>query len=316
MGRKPFQPLQLGDAKLDRLQANLAGYLATLDGDLAALEAPVVQLVTKDHVVKTELVIDYRGSGGHSIVLPPADGAGTGRSRLVYVMNNGGGTITVLAPGKNSIGGLASKAVAASTFATAAANGDQTWSVVVPGARTRASWFSPVTSALLLGATSILGDFSVGPAMRAIADMTCRGIRFYWKQPAGAPTSRNVKVSLWRQFDGHLMQQTTITVPVTGEYFFEFPATTLAAYQNYIPSIWDTHPTSGTRVFTHSGDQEKGAGYPQGQRLDGGELVQAATLFGPYWLYVVGGFHAGDVMPDLSNKNRYPTELMLDDVEL
>lgn len=320
--RQGYQPIDLKDPDANRLQAALATYLAKVDDRVLQLEAPPVRIVTGDYRMGAETLVDYRGQGGHSIVLPAPDSFGKGKLRTVYLMNNGKGAVSWVAPPKSTVDDGQLVSVPALRLATAGANGQDAWRTSLAssgGGASAALWFSPVTSAQMVGATSSVGDLTVGPSMRPLVDMTCRGIRFYWKVPASSPTSRTVRVTLWCPNDLAALHQTDMVVAGTGTYTYEFGATTLEAYKNYIPSIFDTHGTPGARVFTETSTQEASAGYPQGQRQDDDGTtidVNAATFFGPRLLYVVGLHHGDDSLPETPSHRRYPTELILDDVAL
>jgi hypothetical protein len=136
--RGGFTPQQTGDATVNRNLDAIAAALAVLDERVAtARSEPAVQLATGSAVMTgASVVLDYRGSGGHIAVLPPADAAGLGKSRPVYVMNNGPGILTVAAAARNLVNGAKSVSVAAGTVIVVASDGESQWRASIPGPAT------------------------------------------------------------------------------------------------------------------------------------------------------------------------------------
>lgn len=102
------QPMRTGNGALDLalnvLQGALEAGLDTAERMIRAVLEPEVVRVDSDYTCKpTDDVIEYVGSGGHTIVLPSAARVGGRRSRPLLIVNNSAGTTTSNGPGPITI---------------------------------------------------------------------------------------------------------------------------------------------------------------------------------------------------------------------
>lgn len=131
MGNLKWKPARTGDPLINRNFDDLASKLSGIDDVIEALDLPDVSRHFGDATVKNEDYIDYRGKGGHSIQLCPADDNGPGRARVVYVANNGSTSISVKAQGKQTINGLTAVSLAAGSMLLAVSDGASSWRALV-----------------------------------------------------------------------------------------------------------------------------------------------------------------------------------------
>lgn len=298
--RPVFKPLQLNDPRLDRLQANLAQYLAQLDDQVAGLVSPLVLPCTRDAQVTVQVLVDYRGPGGHTITLPFARTAGTGRAAFVHILNNGAAPITIAAAGKDTVNGAKTLALAVASAFLGMGNGEKAWSSVrtqvAPTISTE--WYSPVLSAEALGAANVRnrsGNFSTGNKFSSTRALVCNGVRFYWK--ANGATTYTIRVRIWKG-----TSLATVDVPnvqASGVYTGVFPTPLqLTAYNTYAATMWET---SGARLT----DVDSTVSGPYGD-----VAIVGMIPTGPFTIAHSFARHAaGDAVPvTTSATNFYPVE--------
>ncbi len=129
---KAFTPQLTADPLVNRNLDAIAAAIADLAASISASRSEPEVTTTPGSLRMTAatIFVDYRGisPGGHTVVLPPADVVGRGRSRPVYVLNNSSFDLTVAANAKNTVNGVTSLSIGASNFFVLVSDGDSKWS--------------------------------------------------------------------------------------------------------------------------------------------------------------------------------------------
>lgn len=251
-GRTPFTPQSLGDPRLDSLQEAIAAKLLELDDAVAALASPLVLPTARDAQVTDQVLVDYRGPGGHTIRLPRAEAAGKGRASFVHVLNSGLGPVGVAAVGKDTVNGAKAITLDVGSAFLGMSNGESAWSSV----RTQVAptvdqaWYSVVDNAAFFGASgsrNTAGNFTVGHKFTSTRDLVCTGARFWWK--ANGSTTYTVRVSIFIDQAGPATVTKDISVQASGIYTVKFDTPqTLLAYRGQYCTMWETSGTRYTSV--------------------------------------------------------------------
>lgn len=241
--RRGYQPIDLKEPDANRLQVALATYLADVEARVEALVSPAVLVATKDALVVDQVLVDYRGPGGHTIMLPLAAVRGNGRAALVHIANNGEGPITVAAGGRDRLNGARTVELAAGGVLTALGNGRESWSA---GALiVDAPVWSPVDNANYHGvAAANAQNVATGCKFSVSRPRTLYGVRFYYKSVGGARTIRN------RVYDQSTSERSVeVAVNASGVYegIFSTPFE-LDAYQGYSVTCYDTSGVNYTAI--------------------------------------------------------------------
>lgn len=123
-----YSPTRTGNPAVDR---NLGELKRALDDQerarLGAVRLAVKRMVGTGAIPAGSQLVVYAGDGGHVLTLPSASAQGPGVGQLLLVGNRGGGSITVLAAGTDTVNGAASISVSASDLVTLASDGEATW---------------------------------------------------------------------------------------------------------------------------------------------------------------------------------------------
>jgi hypothetical protein len=301
VGRPVYEPIQLNDVKLDRLQANLASYLAQLDAQVAAVVSPAVLATARDAQVTTQVLVDYRGPGGHTVKLPLVATLGNGRAAFVHVLNNGNGPITVLAIGKDTIAGAKSLALPEDSALLAMGNGEQSWlplSTAPSGATvllTSNAWWSIVDSAAQNGTRIVAGNQTSGQRFLPSRPLVVTAVRFYWHTAGSAKT---IRCKIYVGNTALAAASVDVAVNASGIYVGTFATPlTLTPYVPVQATIWET---------TGSFYTDCGVFVPPGF----GNEVKGFISTGPY-LYTTffTKFVTGDASPNNNAANEvYPVE--------
>jgi hypothetical protein len=311
--RPVFAPLDTGDLKLNRIQEAIAEALDSLESRLsAALTRTAVPQFAADFTVPTDAtVVAYRGRGGHRGQLPPADAAGRGLSRPIYVLNVGPGTLTVTPAGRDTINGVAALALLTRSSLLAIPDGLGGWLAfrsreeAIPPLLISSEWYSPVLSAEALGTANIrntAGNFTTGDKFSSTRALICTGVRFYWK--ANGANSYTVRVKIWK---GTALATADVAVQASGVYTGTFAAPLeLTAYNTYAATAWET---TGARYT----DVDATAAGPYGAvALVGGISTGPFTFAHSFQRHA-----AGDAVPvTTSSTNFYPVEPVFAPFEL
>lgn len=132
MPAETWQPPKTGNGLLDQSLVELANRLTGMDFVLASLAVPGVTVAVRSLTLTDQSYVEWRGGAG-VVVLPDASFRGKGRGALLTVQNFGTGVVTVRAPARNLVNGLAEITIDPSSGALFSGNGVSQWSALKPG---------------------------------------------------------------------------------------------------------------------------------------------------------------------------------------
>ncbi len=153
------QPINTGnravDVALNMIQDALSLAIRGVETAVRSLTEPEVKVINDAFTITAENVVEYVGSGGHTITLPPANSIPGRRSRVRWIINNGTAAITLAAQGGDTANGAVSQTLVGADVITSKAmvgvvsNGKDSWSV-----------FGSTQSSLWIAATSRPSGFT------------------------------------------------------------------------------------------------------------------------------------------------------------
>jgi hypothetical protein len=120
-------PKDTGNDYVDRAFVDLKKILIEINSRILDLEQPAVKRVFGAFQISSETVIEYAGTGNDRITLPPANSIKGTRSRIVYIINNSSGGITIAANGGDTINTFSSQGIGGRVFMIARSNGLNAW---------------------------------------------------------------------------------------------------------------------------------------------------------------------------------------------
>jgi hypothetical protein len=315
---RTYSPQQTGNTLVDRNLDAVAAAMADLESRVAGLVSPLVLLTARDAQVTDQILVDYQGAGGHTIRLPFAASAGKGRGAFVHVLNNGKGPITIAAVGTDTVNGANTIELATASAFLGMGNGDKAWSSLSTQApaepAVEPTYFSAVDYVALFGAGNGVGaqvgtgDFSVGDKFTTTRNLSCTGVRFYWKQVSGGD-SRTVRGTIWAASTPVATKD--IVVSTTGIYTATFDTPLVVnQYEAHATTVWDTTSGGSNKRYTYVNS------------TGSGPFAQLAIIDfyqgGPF--HIVQASHrsaAGNAVPSGSEPSiMFPVEAVFDPVPL
>jgi len=126
-----FAPPKRGDLDdINRAFQDLQSIISLIALKIKDPDQPAIKFIgdtTSQFQITFEQVIDYGAAGGSTVVLPLANSIAGRRSRQIYIMNTGPGTLTVSANGMDTVDGAQTITIATGTFKILRSNGNTKW---------------------------------------------------------------------------------------------------------------------------------------------------------------------------------------------
>ena len=117
-----FTPRQTADEQLNRIQQDIAAEFVRLGRIVDNSQIPTVFVESRAAQV-TDVVLVFAGPTGQTLTLAPAHMPTANRSRQLVVFNRSANTLTIQAPGSETIDGAASITLATNRVALVIADG-------------------------------------------------------------------------------------------------------------------------------------------------------------------------------------------------
>lgn len=110
----------------DRVQSIISGAISEIRAELFKAREPAVTVITGDHTVTDEDMIEFTGETA-TLKLPPANRISGRRGRALWIVNNGTGTLTIVPNGSDTVSGTTSVALPTLASAVYWPNGATKW---------------------------------------------------------------------------------------------------------------------------------------------------------------------------------------------
>jgi len=117
----------IGDADVDRMQANIAAAVDQLAADHDLLSVPATTLTASGAIAPGKSLVVYAGTPGATLTLPLAASQGQNIGAVILIANRSSGAITVRPSGTDTIGGAKSVSLAAAGAIILSSDGIAEW---------------------------------------------------------------------------------------------------------------------------------------------------------------------------------------------